>query len=791
MAYLPLPRTLHMRIMMGITLLQFFVVGLFSVYLFLDLVGNEVSNRQALANKIVSLSAPGLEHLLRTHDERELPRFLNRLAGDTAVSGVQVKLPDGQIYFERYKSSFALHPLASMLFPLTLNDQVSKELNLGDQSVGVLTVRLSNQPFNEAIGDFIDNVFLLFLILLVFDLAALQMIVRYFVAPLKPLTEVAMKVSNGNLDTVIQVSDRDAEEMQRLARAFKKSIETMRTQIFDLQNARTQLAASETRLRDLIDNMEEVLLELDQDGKVAFLNPVWERISGYSVNASLGQPFADFLVQDVQKQMFAPHLLEQILLHNLLLELRGQAGNTVWIHANSSLKYDEKKRFIGLVSTLSDMTEVVRLQDKQREHEAELYKLAVTDPLTGLHNRRYFDEMLDQILHDGYRGEPLGLLIMDIDGFKFVNDTYGHPVGDEVLRLVALELEQIVPESATLVRMAGDEFAILLRGVNEEDAIAIAHKIHRAVSRLNVPLAVGSLQVRCSVGVAVAPVHGRSPQDLVRAADVALYHAKKNGRDRVDTLSKDVGEAIMDIFSQGFELRNALQEGMIAPFIQPIVDLETREIFAFEVLTRLKRGDQYIVADEFIPIAEDLGLVREMDLFIIEHALRAVPKPAHLFINISLSSFYNPEFAHELRQILLSDVAQGHRITIEFTERQTTVMSESFMSYFAELREAGCAIALDDFGVGFSTYGYMLQMQPEYLKIDGSFVMDAVTDEIDAMIVQQIADIARATGSSTIAEHIEDEATYQKVRALGAKYGQGYYFGRPQLVQTYFPENES
>ncbi len=787
MAYLPLPRTLQMRIMFGIAMLQFCVVGLYSAYLFFDMMGSEASNRQVMAQKIVSLSTPSIEHLLQTRDDKTLPQFLERLAGDSAVSEVTVKRLDGSIYFQHSKGIFPLNAVAALLFPHTLNEVVNSNIHVDGKSYGTLTVRLSNAPFNGAVENFLENIALLFLILLGFNLLAMQLLVRHLVAPLKPLSELAMQIGEGKLDTVIDVSENESEEVVHLAQAFRKNIDTMRHQIDDLQEARGQLVASETRLRELIDSMQEVLLELDRQGRILFLNPVWEQLTGYSVNASLNKPFSDFVVQPVQQAMFTPDRLQQILLRNLLIELRAEDGHAIWMHVNSTIKQDERGAFSGVVCTLSDITELIQLQDKQRQHEAELYRLSITDPLTGLHNRRYFDEMLEQILHKGYLGEPLSLLIMDIDGFKFINDTYGHPVGDEVLRLVAEALQKIVPGAAVLVRMAGDEFAILLRDTNEAQATDIAQRLHGVISRLLIPLAVGTLQVRCSIGVASAPTHGRQPQDLVRSADVALYHAKKSGRNRVDILPQDVGEAIMDIFSQGFELRNALEAGMIAPFIQPIVNLQTREVFAYEVLTRLRRGDSYVAADEFIPIAEDLGLIREMDLHIIREALNRVPGNTHLFINISLSSFYNPEFAGELKAILMSDAGRRHEITIEFTERQTTTMSEDFLHYFDNLRAVGCRIALDDFGVGYSTYGYMLQVKPHFLKIDGSFVLDVVENELDAKIVKQIADIAVATSSMTIAEHIEDEATLEKVRSLGANYGQGYYFGRPQPVEHYFP----
>jgi EAL domain-containing protein (putative c-di-GMP-specific phosphodiesterase class I) len=238
----------------------------------------------------------------------------------------------------------------------------------------------------------------------------------------------------------------------------------------------------------------------------------------------------------------------------------------------------------------------------------------------------------------------------------------------------------------------------------------------------------------------------------------------------------------MDIFSQGFEVRNAISAGMILPFMQPIVDLKTRKVFAYEVLTRMRRGDAFVPADDFIPIAEDLGLIREMDLYVIGQALQAVPKNVHLFVNISLSSFYAPEFAQQLRDLLNSTSAQNRSITLEFTERETVEMSKEFIQLFDEIRSGSCNVALDDFGVGYSTYSYLRALRPEFVKIDGSFVLKIKQNPEDVKIVEQICELARIVGARTIAEHIEDEETIELLIKMGVDFGQGFYFSKPVNV---------
>jgi EAL domain-containing protein (putative c-di-GMP-specific phosphodiesterase class I) len=200
------------------------------------------------------------------------------------------------------------------------------------------------------------------------------------------------------------------------------------------------------------------------------------------------------------------------------------------------------------------------------------------------------------------------------------------------------------------------------------------------------------------------------------------------------------------------------------------------------VLTRMRRGDDFVPADDFIPIAEDLGLIRDMDLFVISESLRLIPKNVHLFVNISLNSFFAPEFTQQLRDLLHSPIAKGRSITLEFTERQTTEMSAEFIQMFNEIRAGGCNVALDDFGVGYSTYSYLRQLRPEFVKIDGSFVLQLKENLEDVKIVEQIRELAHVIGAHTIAEHIEDEETIAMLIKMGVDFGQGYYFSKPVNV---------
>ena len=783
-----LPRALDMRIMLSIALLQLLLVGVFSVFWVFEAVSNELSDRQAVAHKTLALVLPAVERAVHEKNLGELKRYLNRVLADPLVNSLVIKDMAGQTLFSQAAPMEPLHPLAQWFKSDWMQLGVSAQLWRDGASLGFISIKLSNQAVNQDIRNLLENVAYLLFILLALDLIAIQILVKKFVSPIGSLTVMAQAFTQGNLDTTIVPDESASDEVQHLTTAFIESAKVMRQQIDDLEQTRGQLASNELRLRNLVNNMREVLLELDRSGKILFLNPAWEKLTGYPVEQCLNKPFSYFLAQPQHQAHFVFGRLEQLPTFDMQIEVRAQSGDSVWLRISSTLQRDAQNAFYGMVSTLEDISENLKLQSLQREHEQDLYRLTITDPLTGVYNRRHFDEMLVNLMAMSLpKGQQLALIIIDIDGFKFINDTYGHPVGDEVLIAVAKTLSSR-SAGATVARLAGDEFAVVQQNTSEEEAKSMARRLHQELFNIVIPLAVGELRIQTSVGVALAPAYGKTPQDLVRAADVALYHAKKSGRNRVDTLSKDMGEAIMDIFSQGFELRNALSNGLIAPFLQPIYDLRKNEVMAYEVLTRLKRGDTYVPADEFVLIAEDLGLIREMDLYIINKALLSVPKGVHLFVNISINSFFAPQFREEFLHLLQSPQAQGRLLTIEFTERQTTQMSDEFFTQLDAMRAGGCKIALDDFGAGYSTYSYLRKLKPDFVKIDGSFVQHMLDNPADLKIVEHIRELSAFFGAKSIAEHVEDLKTVELLQRLGVDFAQGFYYGKPKMIEEYVQE---
>ena len=465
------------------------------------------------------------------------------------------------------------------------------------------------------------------------------------------------------------------------------------------------------------------------------------------------------------------------------VSLRSADNKRLWMSLDADAQTDSEGNFSGVVGTLSDITRRVELNHLLGKYQDELYQLSVTDPLTGLYNRRHFDTQLEVILSDHLsKSIPVCLMLIDLDGFKFINDTYGHPLGDEVLRTTAQLLKQQVRRNDYIARMAGDEFAMVLKNTDIENATRIAHKIHDCINETRIPLPVGHMQLQSSIGVAEAPTHGNNAQDLVSAADVALYHSKRRGRNRIEVLSPDISKAVMSIFSQGFQLRNALEQGHIHPAFQPICCLSSGKPVAYEVLARMRLDGVVIQAKDFITVAEELGLTRDVDLHIIGAALTLTPPEHALFLNVDLSSFNDKGFVEDLGKLLKPACDSGRSITIEITERETVPLTEGLLKDIQALRTFGCRLALDDFGSGYSTYNFLNQFRPDFLKIEGSFVRGMLENEADRKIVTHIHDLATSFGMQTIAESVENGATEKAQQAIGIGNAQGLFYGAPRLA---------
>ncbi len=422
------------------------------------------------------------------------------------------------------------------------------------------------------------------------------------------------------------------------------------------------------------------------------------------------------------------------------------------------------------------------------EHAKELARLAHDDALTGLLNRRRFSELLQREVElAAESGRSSALLLVDLDQFKYVNESVGHAVGDGLLKLVAERLVASVKPQDIVARFGGDEFALLLTDVNKKEAETRCAELVRRVQ--DEPFVEGghSFNVRCGIGVAmIRGTHG--PASLLSQADMACHHAKANGCNQFhfyNTSSKEVAEMTAD--ADWFQkLQTALNTDAFMLHYQPIVDIRTQETAYYEVLLRmLVDGRVFASPAAFIPAATRLGLMAELDQWVIRHALRSLAElraargDIRFTVNVSGGTFERPDFSAFLQTQARDSGVPLDAIVIEITEQAAVRNLTTAAAQMAELVESGCRFAIDDFGSGYCSYTYLKALPVAFVKIDGSFIVNLAADVVDQKIVAAISDVATATRCQTIAEHVENRDTLRLLGKLGIGYAQGYFLGKP------------
>jgi diguanylate cyclase (GGDEF)-like protein/PAS domain S-box-containing protein len=414
-----------------------------------------------------------------------------------------------------------------------------------------------------------------------------------------------------------------------------------------------------------------------------------------------------------------------------------------------------------LVHTL-DITERVA-------SERELRRLTERDDLTGLFNRRYFEQRLREAL--GSRSAAV--IIIDVDHFKFVNDALGHQQGDDLLREVSEAMRAGLRDHDVLARFGGDEFALLLADADDDHARTVAHHVLGAIrSRVT------GVSVTASAGVAVfAAGAAVSPSDAVVAADIALYEAKQTGRDRVALYSGQAGHSLTWLQ----QIRSAISEDRLVLHAQPIIALGSETaVPMFELLVRMSdEQGSLIPPSSFLPTAEQFGLIRDIDRWVLERGLEIAARGHHVSLNLSARTLADPDLADRVAGEIARTGARPEHVTFEFTETAAVSSVEDARALTEALRALGCGVALDDFGTGFGTFVLLKHLPVSALKIDSEFVRGLSSSPADQRIVRAIVQIAAAAGIATVAEGVEDAGALALLREYGVGYAQGYHIAHP------------
>lgn len=462
-------------------------------------------------------------------------------------------------------------------------------------------------------------------------------------------------------------------------------------------------------------------------------------------------------------------------------------GGIVGIGVNADAVENDTLRLV-MDSILSTMLNVVGSVKAINKYTRDMEYYATRDPLTDLYNRRVFWELFEYEVSRAQRHEyQFALLVIDLDNFKLVNDNYGHVTGDRYLQGIAHAIKSILRPGDIFARYGGDEFVLILPETQMPAAGGVARRLLESVDAMQVAAEDGTpVAGSASIGLAVYPLHADNAKDLFLFADNMMYKAKAGGKQQVGMpTDEEVAEIFRDMTATTVQVVNAVNEGRIEPFFQPIMDIRNQRVIAFEVLSRLSLDGQHIEAGRFIEYAEKAGVIHRLDIMVMEKALRAAAAmqfTGYIFLNLSPRALALADFLATLKRTVADCGVRAEQIVFEITERDTVKNIVVLERLVSELKLDGFKLAIDDFGSGFSSFQYLRRFPVDFLKIEGDFVANILENPKDRAFVETIWKLAADLGIKVIAEHVEDEQVLTELRAIGVDYAQGYYIGRPERI---------
>jgi len=555
----------------------------------------------------------------------------------------------------------------------------------------------------------------------------------------------------------------------------------MVTDITARVKAEENLRASERLFRSLFNESPAGQILSSSDRKIVAVNRAFCEMTGYTESEILQQGWDAITPPDDQGGIFASfERLWSGELNAMQMERRylRKDGSLLWGQVSVARVPDDSGRaryVIDQVQNISDRKQVQQALEHQALHDA----------LTGLPNRVLARDRLDQAILLARRQQTrVALLIIDLDHFKEVNDTFGHQAGDQLLRQVGQRFMADLRETATVARLGGDEFAIVLLAADAAAAGLVAGKLLAALER---PFIVEgqALDVGASIGIAVYPDHADTADSMLRRADIAMYVAKRSRRTHsVYTRDhEEPGDSRLALMAQ---LRQAINDGALTLHYQPIARLRDGQVERLEALVRWQRpGHGLVPPGDFIAFAEQTGLIQPLTQWVLQTALAQCGdwnrggQPVGVAVNISMRNLLDPQLPDNVAQILRETGARAEWLTLEITESSIMAESQRTLETLQKLRALNVRLSIDDFGTGYSSLAYLHRLPVHEMKIDQSFIRGLISDEISGAIVRAAVDLGHKLKLAVVAEGIEDAATWQRASADEIDYGQGYYLSRP------------
>ncbi len=551
-------------------------------------------------------------------------------------------------------------------------------------------------------------------------------------------------------------------------------------------------ASSRARLNTILDATLDPVVTITVDGEIRYINPAGRELLGIKEPRRFGLRLTDFLPEWAQQQIFKtaiPAAIEEG-------EWQGESAlqTTDEVEIPIAITAVSHKTDEGEVELLSF---IARDQSERKRFDDHLSFLADHDPLTSLYTRKRFVEELGREIARSHRSGAAGAVVLvDLDDFKYVNDTQGHRNGDRLLTSLAHVLRQTVRVNDLLARLDGDEFAVLVTETQPSRVDFVVERLLKAVRNHFVHVGEQPIGVTASAGIAFFPEQGGSAEEILARADQALDRAKRQGRDQFAMFKPDEKwKARVDTRLSGEKLiREALARGRFVLHAQPILDLRTNEVVQYELLIRmLDEQNQLIPPGSFLPIAERFGLIRSIDRWVVRQAIglitqqRALGNYVRLSVNLSGKSVGDLELTTLIEKELTEGGVEPGQLTVEITETTAITDAERSKIFAIALKQIGCRLALDDFGVGSNSMNQLKHLPVDYLKIDGSFIRDLPSNKVDQHLVRAMVEVARALKKRTVAEFVSSAEILKLVRDSGVDFAQGFFVGKPDAVENLLP----